>query len=381
MELFAAVPTARIAEWDVLKDVPWLGLKLFGNSLHAYLLTALSFLSLWAILHLARKYVVSRFARTAGASDARIFAHGLVHKVWPSLLPLVAGYVSVKRLSLPPTLVRGMHLVVVLLLTIQVVILAGDLINFVINRWRLKSGKDDPVVVSTTNNMTTFAKIVLWALGTVFFLNNMGVDVSTFIAGLGIGGVAIALAAQAILGDTFSSFAIALDKPFEVGDFINVDNLQGVVEHIGLKTTRVRGLGGELLVFANSDLTKSRIRNFKRMTQRRASLKLKIHPQIPLTRLKSVPSLLEEAVRAQPETRFERAHFEGFGDDCYIFEVVYYVLRPDYGLHMDIQQAILYDVYDAFAQAGIAFAFGAPPAIPLAVPAGDKNPEPPEEKR
>jgi len=188
-------------------------------------------------------------------------------------------------------------------------------------------------------------------------LDNMGVDITALIAGLGIGGIAVALALQNVLGDLFASLSIVLDKPFVIGDFIIVDDLLGTVERIGLKTTRVRSLYGEQLVFSNSDLLNSRIRNYKRMFERRILFSIGVTYQTPHEKLATIPGIIREVIESQEQVRFDRAHFKEYGDSALKFEIVYYVLVPDYNTHMDIQQAINLAIVRRFEEEKIEFAF------------------------
>lgn len=183
-------------------------------------------------------------------------------------------------------------------------------------------------------------QFVLWVVFALAMLSNVGINVSAFIASLGIGGIAIALAVQNVLGDLFASLAIAVDKPFEVGDAININGISGKVEHVGLKTTRLRADSGEQIVIANADLLKNTIRNFKRMKDRRVQLLLKVASDTPPDVLEQVPPMLTKIVEEQPEVRFDRAHLKLFDRSSIEFEVIYFVLRPEYGLYMDTQQAV-----------------------------------------
>jgi len=187
--------------------------------------------------------------------------------------------------------------------------------------------------------------------------DNLGFNVTTLVASLGIGGVAVALAVQNILGDLFASLSIALDKPFVIGDFIVVDDIAGTVEHVGLKTTRVRSLSGEQVVFSNADLLKSRIHNYKRLYERRVLFGFGVLYRTPPEQLAAIPPMVREIITGQVGTRFDRAHFKGFGASSLDFEVVYFVLDPDYNRYMDIQQAINLELVNRFAAAGVEFAF------------------------
>ena len=215
----------------------------------------------------------------------------------------------------------------------------------------------DPEAATTLKLLGFAAQGVLWLLVVLLALDQLGFDVTALIAGLGIGGVALALAVQNILGDVFACAAIALDKPFVVGDFIVVDGLRGTVESVGLKTTRVRSLDGELLVFSNADLLKSRVRNFRRMRERRIQFGVSVTYGTPAGKVRRIPRWLREAVAAQPKTRFDRAHFKAYGDSALEFEIVYCILEPDYNLYMDVQQSVNLAIYERFAAEGVEFAF------------------------
>jgi small-conductance mechanosensitive channel len=200
------------------------------------------------------------------------------------------------------------------------------------------------------------SRLLLWVVVTLMILDNFGINITTLVASLGIGGVAVALATQNILGDLFASLSIMLDKPFEVGDFIIVGDVLGSVEHIGLKTTRVRGLGGEQVVFSNGELLKSRIHNHKRMQTRRVAFVLRVAYGMPEDLLCRIPHIIREIIASKPNIDFERAHFFAWGQWSLDFEVVYHYRSPDYILHMDAQQDIFLEIYRRFQQEGIEFA-------------------------
>jgi small-conductance mechanosensitive channel len=188
-------------------------------------------------------------------------------------------------------------------------------------------------------------------------LTNLGVKIGPLVAGLGIGAAAIALAVQNILGDLFASLSIALDKPFRIGDFLVVGDEKGTVEQIGIKSTRLRSLSGEQIVMSNGDLLKSRVRNFGLLYERRAEFSIGIVYETPVEVVREVPSIIEAAIRAQPKTRFDRAHFAGFGAYALNFEAVYFVLDAEYNTYMNIQQAINLQLMEEFARRGIELAY------------------------
>jgi len=215
----------------------------------------------------------------------------------------------------------------------------------------------DGAGTTTVAALSFISKVVLWSIVLLLALENLGFDVTALVAGLGVGGIAVALALQNILGDLFASLSIVLDKPFLVGDYIVVDSLQGTVEHIGLKTTRVRSLSGEQIIFSNADLLKSRVRNFKRMQERRVAFAFGVTYQTTEAQLTAIPAIVRGVVSAQRDTRFDRTHFQAIGESALTFEAVYYVTNPDYTAFMDIQQAINLALLQRFREEGIVFAY------------------------
>ncbi len=201
------------------------------------------------------------------------------------------------------------------------------------------------------------ARIGLWSILLLAVLDNFGVDVTALVTGLGIGGIAVALAVQNILGDIFASLSIVLDKPFVVGDFLEVGDYMGNVEHIGLKTTRIRSLSGEQIIVSNGDLLKSRIRNFKRMYRRRVVFNVGVEYGTPREKLQEIPQMIRRALEAHEDVAVDRVHFSSFGDSALMFTAVYHVAKPDYALYMDIQEQVNLDLLRVFEEAGIDIAF------------------------
>jgi small-conductance mechanosensitive channel len=230
--------------------------------------------------------------------------------------------------------------------------------------------KDDPASVAVVNSLGFVGRLVLWSIVLLLVLDNVGIDVTALVAGLGVGGIAVALAVQNVLGDLFASLSIALDKPFTLGDFLIIDDYMGSVEYIGLKTTRIRSLSGEQLVFSNTDLLKSRIKNYGRMFERRVVFKIGVTYQTPHEKIELIPTIIREAIEAQDPVRFDRSHFQAYGDFSLVFETVYYVLKPDYNVYMDIQQAINLQIHRRFEQEGIEFAY---PTQTLIIQGQDSN--------
>jgi small-conductance mechanosensitive channel len=225
-----------------------------------------------------------------------------------------------------------------------------------LTRWGEKKA-DDASAKTAIGAMGCMGKLVIWSVILILSLQNLGVNVSTLLAVGGVGGIAIALAVQGLLKDLFASISILLDKPFQVGDFIIVQDMMGTVVHIGLKTTRVKALSGEQIVFANDDLLGARIRNFKQMQERRIVFKVGVTYQTPVDKVEAIPGMIRGIVEAQPKLRFDRCHFQALGPYSLDFETVYIMQDPDYARYMDTQQAINLALMRTFEAKGIEFAY------------------------
>ncbi len=253
----------------------------------------------------------------------------------------------------------------VVALFLQGAIWASRIVVGWVSWYAARKAAESAAVANALSIIQLFARTAVWAMALVLILHNLGFNVTTLVAGLGIGGIAIALAAQNVLGDLFASLAIVLDRPFVVGDFIAFDDCQGTVERIGLKTTRLRSLSGEELVCSNTDLLSRRIRNYKRMAERRVVFAIAVRYSTTADRLERLPAILRAIVQGQSPVRFERAHFQKFGEVALIFEVVYWMLDPDYNRFMDVQQAINLAIWRRLQTEGIELASPIPPAPPL----------------
>jgi small-conductance mechanosensitive channel len=284
--------------------------------------------------------------------------HDLIRRiVGPVTYVFAALYFATLALALPENLSRALRALFIIVVTVKAAQVLQGVVTEGIRRWSDWTAREDPTAASMLKNISWAAAFLIWVATVLFVLSNLGINVTAGLAGLGIGGVAVALAAQAVLGDMFSSFAIFMDKPFNVGDFIIVGDLMGTVEHVGFKTTRIRSLGGEELIFANSDLTSSRIKNYKRMRERRVVFSVGVTYQTPVERVKGIPATIRRVVEGHENARFDRAHLQRFGDFALVYEVVYYVLSPDYNAYMDLQQSINVQLMEEFATAGIEFAY------------------------
>ncbi|HKJ92378.1 MAG TPA: mechanosensitive ion channel family protein, partial [Longimicrobiales bacterium] len=264
---------------------------------------------------------------------------------------------GVQLLQLPSKTAAGARIAVFFAFLLQLALWGNVFIARLIHNYAKKRLEDDAAMATTVRFAGFLARMTLWIVIVLVAMDNLGIQITTLVAGLGVGGVAVALAVQNVLGDLFASLSIVLDKPFVIGDFIIVGDLMGTVEHVGLKTTRLRSLGGEQLVFSNSDLLNSRIRNYKRMFERRIVFSFGVLYQTPRETLEKIPGVVREIIEALEDTRLDRAHFARFGPSSLDFEVVYYVLKPDYNTYMDRQQAINLELMRRFEDMGVEFAY------------------------
>ena len=283
----------------------------------------------------------------------------LISTIEKSLVPLF--YLAVFRFSLnalilSPKVISVLHVATLLFITFFALRIITSLVRKIIFSF-IKTRENRESEEKQAKGLLIIINVIIWILGIVFIIDNLGYDVTTLITGLGIGGIAIALAAQTILGDLFSYFVIFFDRPFEIGDFIIVEDKMGNIEYIGIKTTRIRTLGGEQLICSNTYLTNSRVHNYKRMEQRRVIFKLGVTYQTPTELVKAIPEMVKGIIEATKDVRLDRGHFSGFGNFSLDFEFVYYIQSSEYNVFMDKQQDIYFDILAKFESEQIEFAY------------------------
>ena len=338
---------------DVLQTV------YFNNTLLQWIIAIGIAVVSYIVVHVLRLLVVRRLAAVAERTASQIddILVDVLKHTNPALVLIVSLYFGLQFLTLPDMVAHTIKIIATVAFFLQVALWGNCLIDSLISRVHKLRREKDPASASAFGAISFFARVLLWSLIIFLILDNFGIDITALIAGLGVGGIAIALALQSVLGDIFCSVAILIDKPFEVGDFIIVDDKLGVVEKIGIKTTRVRSLSGEQLIFSNADLVSSRIRNYKRMNERRVVFSFGVTYQTPVEKLEAIPLAVKEIISSLDNTRFDRAHFHKYGDSSLDFECVYYVLSRDYNIYMDIQQQINLAIFRHFEKEGIEFAY------------------------
>ncbi len=330
----------------------------YGNSTGVYLTALGAFIIGVFLIKVFKNIVLRRLKKWAEQTETALddlLIRGIERTIVP-LLYFLSFYLAVKTLNLEKHFETYFDIASIIVFTFFVLRTATSLITYSLKTFVKKRGADEQKQKQLKGILTVIS-VIVWSLGFIFVLDNLGFKISAVIAGLGIGGIAIALAAQAILGDLFSYFVILFDRPFEIGDFISVADKSGNVEHIGIKTTRVRSLSGEQLIFANTDLTNSRVHNFKRLEKRRVVFKIGVVYQTSAENLKGIPSIVKDIIVSEPKAEFNRGHFAAYGDFSLVFEFVYLVLDQDYLQYMDIQQKINFKIFEEFEKRGIHFAY------------------------
>jgi small-conductance mechanosensitive channel len=330
----------------------------FGNSIESYAIAIITFIAGFLIVYIFKRIALSRLEKWVAKTETSL-DDLLIKGIEKSVIPLLyygTFYIAVQTLSLPVKAENILRIASVIFLTFYFLRSLTTILDHAFKAY-LKRKEHGEEKIKQMRGITTLLNVLIWGLGMMFLLDNLGFKISTVIAGLGIGGIAIALAAQAVLGDLFSYFVIFFDRPFEVGDFLVVGDKVGAVEYIGIKTTRIRALGGEQLVFHNTDLTNSRIHNYKKMEQRRVVFQIGVTYQTTADQLEELPKIVKKIIEDQDDAKFDRGHFASFGDFSLNFEFVYYVLGADYTHYMDIQQAINLSIYRIFEEKEIEFAY------------------------
>ena len=329
-----------------------------GNTIQSYLIAVGILLASLLFFKLFKEHVFRRLEKWASKTKTDLDDELIktVETVPGMLYFFAALYFALQFVVLNSVLERAISVILVILLIYWATKVASELIEYGLAKLaKQQNGKREKNTTYFALNL--IAKIVLWATGMLLILSNLGVNISALAASLGIGGIAIALALQNILGDMFSSFSIYLDKPFEVGDFIVVGDHQGTVKRIGLKTTRVEALQGEEIVISNNELTSTRVRNFKRMKKRRVVFVIGVSYHTPHKILKKIPKIMKKAIDAVKKTTYDRSNFSTFGDFSLNFETVYYLESNNYAEYMNTQEKINLAVIEAFEKEKIEIAF------------------------
>lgn len=352
--------------------------QIWGNAVSEWLI-AIGLAAVSTIgLGIVKRLIVFRLGKLAEKTETDIddMLIDLVKRTRRIILFAVGVWIGARYLVLPDEADAWFHKGLRLVIFVQLGLWAIGLLDYGIHK--ITGGKDsDAARKMGVSVLNLIGRTLIWSTIALLVLQNVfDQNVTALLTGLGVGGIAVALALQNVLGDLFASISILLDKPFVVGDAITVGDFTGTVEQIGIKTTRLKSVNGEQIIMGNSDLVHSRIRNFKRLQERRAVFTIGVTYQTSREKLDRIPAMLREIVERAPQVRFDRAHFAKFADSALVFEVAYFVQHPDYQTYMDAQQAINYAILARFASERIDFAY--PTQVVLHAPAGIPPPPPSE---
>jgi len=337
---------------ELLKETYW------GNTILQYLIAAGFFVGGIIVVTIFKTIILIRLKKLAEKTKTSIDDFIIVG-IQKSIVPILfygSLYIALRTLNLSADASNILNIASVFVITFFAIRLITSILDYSITSYSSMPDASDQKA-KQLKSLSALARFLVWGIGLIFLMDNLGFDISAVIAGLGIGGIAVALAAQTILGDLFSYFTIFFDRPFELGDYILVGDKNGTVEHIGIKTTRIRALSGEQLVFSNTDLTSSRIHNYKKLQRRRITFQLGVIYETPAEKLQKIADIVEEIIKEVPDAQFDRVHFKSFGDFSLNFEIVYFVLSREYRKYMDIQQSINHKIFDQFSKEGLEFAY------------------------
>lgn len=329
-----------------------------NNTLASYLRAILVILTVYILINFFDRILLNRISRLFekySSSFAELFEEITKKRVYP-LIYFLTFYIIFTQLRTIALLDNIIRIFLIILTVIYTVLVLQDVLTYIIKKYWDKKQKSEEQ--QKLLSITLIAvRIVIWSIALLFILDNLNIQITGLITGLGIGGIAVAFAAQNILNDLFNYFTIFFDKPFDIGDFVIVGNYKGSIEHIGVKTTRIRSLSGEQLIISNTDLVNSRVNNYKRMERRRINFSFGVTYDTSLEKLKQIPEIIENIIKEVEGTEFDRAHFSEYAEFSLLFQVVYYVTDSDYKVYMDIQQKINYRLYEELEKLGVEFAF------------------------
>lgn len=337
-------------------------MKVLDNALGSWTLGFVTALITLTILPLVTRYISKQ---RRGWSDKRQQVHYTIdlasllvertNRLFPWALALWLGS---RYLVLPYHTERVLTWGIVLVFWAQLALWSMAGVRFLIELRRKRSAGFDALLSGSMDVIVFVTGIVIWTMALMLALENLGIEIRPLVAGLGITGIAVALAVQTVLGDVFASMSIALDRPFAVGDFLVLgDNHMGTVEHIGVKSTRLRALSGEQIVMSNTDILKAQVHNYGRMSERRILFQFGVAYETPTATLAAIQPVVREIITSIADTRFDRCHFMSYGDSALQFEVVYYVLSADYNRYADIQHRINMELLDRLRKMDVSFAY------------------------
>jgi small-conductance mechanosensitive channel len=340
---------------NIIKSDLW-SVEYFNNTVFDYTLFAVILFVLLISFFVLKRFILRLIEEKVKEQKIISFLIESLDRVSIYFCFFISFYISSFTLEISEFLSKGLYLILLVWMSYYLVAVFGsqfiDMLSDIYTKKKLKN-EDDPMI----RFISRIAKALLWVGAALMIMSSLGINITALVAGMGVGGIAVAFALQQILGDLFSSFSIYFDKPFVAGDYVVVDGKGGVVEKIGIKSTRIRALQGEEMIFSNKDLTSKTVHNYGNMESRRDDVKIGVVYGTPSTKLKKIPEMVKKIIDKEENVDFDRAHFSSFGDFSLNFNIVYYVKSADYSIFMDIKQNILLEIKKEFDKKGIEFAY------------------------
>lgn len=333
----------------------FLAFELYGNTAMQLATAAGVFLVIWIALYIIRNHVIAHLVKLSEKTHSKIddTIAGFLSSIRPPVYIVISFFFAQKGLMVPDSFRLIIDIIVLIVIVSQVIRLVEDLTCMGLEA-QVTRGDEEAEMPGI---FRVGVRMVLWSIGFLLILSNAGVDITSLVAGLGIGGLAISLALQNILSDLFASFSIAVDKPFEIGDFVVVGEHKGNVKHIGLKTTRITALEGEEIVISNAELTSARVQNYKKMEKRRIIFTFGCTYDADPAKLEQIAKDVGAIIEDHEYAELDRIHFNAFGDSDLQFEAVYYMTTSDYLIYMDTQQDINVRILQYYKENGLEMAY------------------------
>ncbi len=337
-------------------DNEFLNTVIWGNYISDYIDAIIYFLIALIGLFLVQKLVMKKFEKFAKKTKTDIddVLVKFIYSIKPRLYIVLSAYIALNTLTLTNVMQNIVNIVLIIVVIFQITMSIQIVIEYIAKK--LSGDEEDEHAKSAAHILSTIAIITVWIFGIMMILSNIGVNIGSLIAGVGIGGIAIAFAIKEVLADLFSSFSIYFDKPFKAGDNVKIGDDIGVVQKIGIKTTRVKSRTGEELVISNQDMTSSRLHNFKRMDYRNAKFKFIVDLDTPAEVLEQIPKKVEEIVDKIDNTKFKRSHVKSFGDWGIVFETVHTIGSRDYTEYMNAQHEVNIGIKKMLEEMGVVLA-------------------------
>lgn len=339
---------------NIFQNTIWKA-SFFDNTVLDYFIFALIFIFLVFAFFLTKYILLRKISKKVKEQRFLKVIIAIIEKIRSPFYSFVSFYIALSYLESPEILSKISFYILIFWTSYRIVIAGYQVIDFILDG--LIEKKANQGSKSMMRAMGNIAKGVLWVFAGMTILSLLGVNVTGLVAGMGIGGIAVAFALQGILSDLFSSFSLYFDKPFVEGDFIVVGDTWGTVEKIGIKSTRIRAIQGEEIIFSNKELTTAKVHNMKKMEKRRAQFSLGITYETPTEKMKKIPAIIEKIIKKEDIAELDRINFINFNDFSLDYDLVYFINSPDYKIFVNTNERILLDIKKEFEKEKIEFAY------------------------